>query len=46
MSDLLQETAKRAIRYQQEIRERSVAPSEEALANLSGFDEPFPETPS
>jgi len=43
---LLQETADRAARYLEDLRDRSVAPSHEAVENLSKFDEPLPEGPT
>src|SRR5947199_1954871 len=46
MEHLLQATAARAWRYRESLRDRSVAPSPEAVANLRRFDEPFPEAPT
>src|SRR6266704_573775 len=43
MKDLLRTTADRAARYLASLKERSVAPTPEALANLARLDEPFPE---
>ena len=45
MQTLLQNTAKRAIDYLQKLDTRRVAPSTEAVANLSRFDEPLPDEP-
>ncbi len=45
MQTLLQNTAERAIGYLQKLDERRVAPSAEAVAQLSRFDEPLPEDP-
>ncbi|MGB8319266.1 MAG: aminotransferase class V-fold PLP-dependent enzyme [Ignavibacteriaceae bacterium] len=45
MKDLLKETAARAIRYREEITERSVAPSPKAIERLKEFDMPFPDNP-
>src|SRR3989475_8761212 len=46
MKDLLRTTADRAARYLASLKERSVAPTPEALANLARLDEPFPEHPT
>ena len=46
MKDLLSDVAARAGRYLQELKERPVAPSEEALEGLAALDEPLPECPS
>jgi glutamate/tyrosine decarboxylase-like PLP-dependent enzyme len=46
MRPLLQEGAERAIRYLEGLDERSVAPSEAALARLQQLDTPLPEGPS
>ena len=46
MEALLKSTAERAIRYQRERNERGVAPTAEAVAGLSRFDEALPEAPS
>ena len=46
MKELLLDTAKRAIRYREEILERSVAPSEESIKQLKDFDIPFPQNPA
>jgi glutamate/tyrosine decarboxylase-like PLP-dependent enzyme len=46
MRELLEYTAQRAISYLETIGDRSVAPSPEAIANLSAFDEPMPEEPT
>ena len=42
MRDLLSSTAARAARYLEEIAERRVSPSPEALAAIARFDEPLP----
>src|SRR2546421_7120606 len=46
MKDLLRTTADRAARYLAALKERSVAPTPEALANLARLDEPLPERPT
>jgi glutamate/tyrosine decarboxylase-like PLP-dependent enzyme len=46
MRDLLRSVAARASRYLEQIDERSVAPTPDALARLAGFEEPLPEGPS
>lgn len=46
MSDLLNQTAQRAIQYQQTIDERRVFPSPDDLARLSIFDEATPQSPT
>ncbi|GAB5493435.1 MAG: pyridoxal-dependent decarboxylase [Phototrophicaceae bacterium] len=46
MTHWIEDVAKRAIRYIDTIDERAVFPSDEALANLSHFEETFPEKPS
>src|SRR5256886_826820 len=46
MKDLLRTTADRAARYLASLKERSVAPTPEALANLARLDEPLPERPA
>jgi glutamate/tyrosine decarboxylase-like PLP-dependent enzyme len=46
MSDLLNDAAQRASRYLESLNTRSVAPEQEALAALAGFDQAFPEHPS
>jgi glutamate/tyrosine decarboxylase-like PLP-dependent enzyme len=43
--DLLNLTAETAARYLENLRDRSVAPSPEALAGLTELDEPLPELP-
>jgi glutamate/tyrosine decarboxylase-like PLP-dependent enzyme len=43
---LLNSTADRATRYLGSLRERGVAPTPEALANLRRLDEPLPEAPT
>jgi glutamate/tyrosine decarboxylase-like PLP-dependent enzyme len=45
MRDLLHSVAQRASRYLEEIPERRVSPSDEAVQNLAVFCEPFPEAP-
>src|SRR5688572_25102373 len=46
MKKLLIETAERAARYLEDIQERSVAPSPEAVADLDQLDHPLPDTPT
>jgi glutamate/tyrosine decarboxylase-like PLP-dependent enzyme len=46
MRDLLESVAWRAARYREEIQERRVSPSAEAVAGLAGFVEPFPDGPA
>src|SRR4051812_1727036 len=46
MDDLLADAADRARRYARTIADRSVAPTPEAVADLTHFDEPLPEHPS
>src|SRR3989442_5134953 len=46
MEDLLRTTAERAARYLADLKERGVAPTPEALANLRRLDEPLPERPT
>jgi glutamate/tyrosine decarboxylase-like PLP-dependent enzyme len=43
MNELLDDAAKRAIRYLEALPERAVAPTQEALAALANFDHQFPE---
>ena len=43
MKDLLKATAQKAIRYREEIINRSVKPSAEAIERLKEFDIPFPD---
>lgn len=45
MTDLLQETFERALRYQEGLNTRKVFPTAEALAGLAHFDEPLPLQP-
>ncbi|MGH7452538.1 MAG: aspartate aminotransferase family protein, partial [bacterium] len=45
MQALLKTTAERAIGYLQKLDARRVAPSAEAIANLSRFDESLPDEP-
>ena len=44
--NLLQAAAERATRYFDQLDERSVAPSPEAIAQLERFDEPLPDQPT
>src|SRR5438093_9292079 len=46
MEHLLKATTGRAWRYRESLRERKVAPSPEAVANLRRFDEPLPDAPT
>src|SRR2546427_13139644 len=46
MEDLLRTTAERAARYLAGLKDRGVAPTREALANLGRLDEAFPEHPT
>src|SRR5438132_1244365 len=46
MKDLLRTTAERAARYLVDLKDRGVAPTPEALANLRRLDEPLPEHPT
>jgi len=46
MDDLLADAADRARRYVRAVADRPVAPTPQALADLSHFDEPLPEHPS
>jgi glutamate/tyrosine decarboxylase-like PLP-dependent enzyme len=46
MKDLLRGTAERAARYLASLKDRSVAPTPQALANLARLDEPLPEHPA
>src|SRR5256884_976591 len=46
MEDLLRTPAERAARYLADLKERGVAPTPEALANLRRLDEPLPEHPT
>jgi glutamate/tyrosine decarboxylase-like PLP-dependent enzyme len=45
MRELLHSVALRAARYLEDIQERRVSPSEEAVRGLARFDEPLPEGP-
>ena len=45
MKDLLIDTAERAIKYREEIMDRSVTPSTKAIERLKEFDIPFPDNP-
>jgi glutamate/tyrosine decarboxylase-like PLP-dependent enzyme len=44
-TELMERAATLAIAYQRSAHDRRVAPTDDALAALSAFDEPFPETP-
>ncbi len=46
MNELLQDAAKRGIRYLNSLPERRVAPSPDAVQNLDRFLEPLPELPT
>jgi glutamate/tyrosine decarboxylase-like PLP-dependent enzyme len=46
MRELLDSVAKRASRYLEEVQERRVGPSAQAVANLTGFHEPMPDHPT
>jgi glutamate/tyrosine decarboxylase-like PLP-dependent enzyme len=46
MSNLLDDTARRASRYLESLDARSVAPTKEAIAALGNFEQPFPEQAS
>lgn len=46
MRDLLYDTAERAARYFETLDQRSVAPTPEAIANLTQFDESLPDQPT
>src|SRR3977135_2062837 len=46
MENLLRTTAERAARYLAGLKNRGVAPTPEALANLRRLDEPLPEHPT
>jgi glutamate/tyrosine decarboxylase-like PLP-dependent enzyme len=46
MSDLLDDTARRASHYLESLDARCVAPTREAIAALGQFDQPFPEQQS
>jgi glutamate/tyrosine decarboxylase-like PLP-dependent enzyme len=46
VSQLLENSARRSARYLEEIQERAVAPSAEAVARLARLREPFPAGPS
>lgn len=45
-SELIRNAAARAAAYHAGLSDRGVAPTEEALAALAAFDEPFPEEPT
>jgi len=45
MKDLLLDTAKRGIKYREEINNRSVSPSTKAIERLKEFDIPLPDNP-
>src|SRR4029077_527264 len=46
MNDLLRTTAERAARYLAGLKDRGVAPSPKALANLARLDKPLPKNPT
>jgi glutamate/tyrosine decarboxylase-like PLP-dependent enzyme len=46
MRELLQSVALRAARYLEEIQQRRVSPTEDAVRHLARFDEPLPEGPA
>src|SRR2546426_6745861 len=46
MEDLLRTTAERAARYLIDLKDRGVAPTPAAIANLGRLDEAFPERPT
>ncbi len=46
MNDLLKHVAQRAGRYLEDLGERRVAPSPEALAGLTRLDGPLPDGPT
>ncbi|MCX6152396.1 MAG: aminotransferase class V-fold PLP-dependent enzyme [Ignavibacteriales bacterium] len=46
MKELLLDTARRSIHYREEILNRSVVPTAEAIKQLKKFDIPFPQNPS
>jgi glutamate/tyrosine decarboxylase-like PLP-dependent enzyme len=46
MRPLLESTTARALNYLESLEHRSVAPTNEAIANLKRFDEPLPENPT
>lgn len=46
MEELLQEAARRAVRYHARLNERGVAPSPEAVEDLERFREPLPHGPA
>src|SRR2546426_9535660 len=46
MQDLLRTTAERAARYLAGLKDRGIAPTPQALANLKRLDEAFPEHPT
>ena len=46
MKDILNDASRRAIAYLENLDSRSVAPTPEAVANLTAFDEPLPSKPS
>jgi glutamate/tyrosine decarboxylase-like PLP-dependent enzyme len=45
MRELLKDAAARAVAYLEELPSRRVAPSEEAVAALADFDQPWPDAP-
>ncbi len=46
MRTLLLDAAKRAARYLDELDQRAVAPTPEAVARLSAFEQPLPDGPT
>jgi glutamate/tyrosine decarboxylase-like PLP-dependent enzyme len=46
MRELLHSVALRAAQYLEEVQERGVSPSPEAVRNLEGFNEPLPASPT
>ncbi len=46
MRELLEETARRAVRYLETLGDRGVAPSPEAVEKLAALDEPLPAEPA
>ncbi|WP_298232104.1 pyridoxal-dependent decarboxylase [uncultured Azohydromonas sp.] len=45
MRELLEDAAARAVAYLEDLPSRRVVPSEEAVAALAGFDQPWPDAP-
>ncbi len=46
MKDLLEDAARRSLRFLEGLDNRTISPKPEALEALTGLDEPFPETPT